>query len=134
MLSPWFDVDAAFAELNALLGSPLRASESGPTGFVREQDGTIVWTGDLPGLTRDDVSVSIDDGVLTVQATRRDAKAPEGFTPRYTERRAYTFTRTLRVSDAVDVDGITAQFEDGTLTLRLPTRPATQPRRIEVQR
>jgi HSP20 family protein len=145
MLVPWFDVDSAFAEMDAmarqidaLLGARgldgrhgLRTVDAPLSNTVRQDEDAWVYSADLPGLGKDDVQVSYDKGALTISA-RRAWKAPEGWSARYSERRAFDLSRTLSLPDTVDAEGITASFEHGTLTVRLPKRPAAQPRTITV--
>lgn len=145
MLVPWFDVDAAFAEMNslskqmdALLGNRgldgrhgLRSFER-PAGGLTETATSWLWTVDLPGLSRDNVQVTIENGALTISARREPNPPVEGATPRYLERRPYEVSQTISLPDTVDVDQISATFEHGVLTLQLPKRERPR-RQIEVQ-
>ena len=128
-----FDVDSAFAEMNALtrqmnhlLGN--RAID----GRSEDDGGDLVWTADLPGVPREDVKVTVENGRLTIDAKRAQA-ASEGRTVRYGERRGFEVHRTVELPETVDPEGIVASFEHGVLTLRLHRRSETRPRTIEVQ-
>jgi HSP20 family protein len=142
MFVPWFDVDAAVAEMNAvsrqmnaLLGQRdrhgLRSSDAQIDLGVREDDAGWVLTADLPGVAPDAVSVTYGDGALTVRAERKWAP-PEDATVRVAERRSFAVNRELRLPDLVDADQIAASFELGVLTVRLPKRPQARPRSVPV--
>lgn len=139
-----FDVDAAFAEMNALTRSMggfsargldgrhgLRSVDAVGTRFV-EQDGAWVWTADLPGIAPEGLNVTVENGVLTLEA-RRAETVPEGATIRYSERRAFELRRTVSLPDTVDVDGIAATLDNGVLTLKLPKKPESRPKTIEIK-
>jgi HSP20 family protein len=146
MLVPWFDVDDAFAEMNslakqmdALLGNRgldgrhgLRSFERPIAGLVETADAWS-WSIDLPGLRKDSVSVTIENGALVINAKREPTPPIEGATPRYLERRPYEVSHNISLPDTVDVDRISASFEHGVLTLQLPKREHARPRQIEVQ-
>jgi HSP20 family protein len=145
IMVPWFDVDAAVAEMNAvsrqvdaLLGTRGLDGRHGLGNVdtqvdlaVREEEDAWVLTADAPGVSADDVEVSFDGGALTVRA-RRQWALPEDVTVRHAERRSFTLDRSARLPDQIDTDGIEASFALGVLTVRLPKRPRAQPRSIPV--
>jgi len=144
MLVPWFDVDGVLAEVNALSRQildnrgldgrhGLRSAEDVlvGAGFV-DRDGAWVWTSDLPGVSKDDLKVTVENGVLTI-AAKRALTVPEGRTARHGERLPFDVRRSLALPESVDVDGIAASLDDGVLTLRLPKKPRAQPRSIQVR-
>lgn len=132
-----FDVDAALAEMNALS----RLAERGLDGrhglrpvdaqFI-EQDGGFVWTADLPGVSREDLKVTVENGVLTVEARRAETSV-DGRTARHRERRGFDVRRSVELPESVDTDGIAATIEHGVLTLKLPQKPETRPRTIAIK-
>lgn len=100
---------------------------------VREDDGSYYLDAELPGLGRENVDVTVKDGVLTVEAgneTDTDRSA-EGYHVR--ERRVGKFARSLSLPDNVDVDKITADIKNGVLTVTLPKTAAAQPKKIDIQ-
>ena len=86
---------------------------------------------DIPGVTRDRLNITLDDDRLTVEG-KIDHGRYDGLQPLYTEYNIGHFTRTFSVSQAIDRDGITADVQDGVLTLHLPVAAETKPRRIKV--
>jgi HSP20 family protein len=87
---------------------------------------------DLPGIDPESLDVTVDRGVLTVSA-RRAEEYTEGEKPFIRERVTGSYTRRLRLSDAVDADKIEASYTDGVLTVHVPVVEAAKPRRIEVR-
>ena len=127
-----FDVDSAFAEMNALTRQMNHLLGNRAIDGRSEDDGVLVWTADLPGVAREDVKVTVENGRLTIDA-KRVQTPPEGRTVRYGERRGFEVHRTVDLPESIDPEGIAATFEHGVLTLRLPRRPETRPRTIDVQ-
>ena len=100
---------------------------------VERAEGRFTITANLPGFAPDDISVTIDDGILTIQAGRRpeDAERTEGgFVVR--ERRAGVFRRSLRLPEEVDAGQSQSTSEHGVLTVTLPLAEARQPRQLKV--
>lgn len=87
----------------------------------------------LPGVKREEISISLEDSELEIQA-RRTGGVPANWRPVHLERPAPSAYR-LELSLGIDVDAerISAKLEDGILTLRLPVSEAAKPRRIAVQ-
>jgi HSP20 family protein len=101
-----------------------------PMDTVR-RDGEVVLRFDVPGVDQDKIDVTVDKGVLTVSATREEAKT-EGENPVVRERRFGSFTRRVRLSDNLDAEAIEASHHDGVLEIRIPVREEAKPRKITV--
>lgn len=99
-----------------------------------ERDGELVVRADLPGLTKDDVSVEVNDDGITIEGERRteqEENAP-GF---YRSERSYgKFYRLLPLPDGVDAENANASFRNGVLeiTMKAPKRTESKPRRLEI--
>lgn len=105
-----------------------------PSVNIRESADALAFEVELPGLKRDQVEVTCDNGVLTVRGERRDERK-EGQEGRYhlVERNYGSFSRSFQLPQNVDEDQIQASFEDGMLMVRVPKAAIPQPRRIEIQ-
>jgi HSP20 family protein len=101
-----------------------------PMDTVR-RDGEVVLRFDVPGVDQDKIDVTVDKGVLTVSATREEAKT-EGENPVVRERLFGSFTRRVRLSDNLDAEAIEASHHDGVLEVRIPVREEAKPRKITV--
>jgi HSP20 family protein len=107
----------------------------GPAGWTPPVD--LLETGDayvivaeLPGVAREDVSISLhDDGRLTVAGVRRERASQEYHR---VERGHGTFSRTFHLPIPVDADRITADLRDGVLTVTCPKAADTAGRRIHI--
>jgi HSP20 family protein len=98
---------------------------------VRGPEGLVVRV-DVPGVAADDLTLTLDDGVLTIGAERR-ATYGEDEKVLLHERFDGTLTRRLRVPDWVDGSRVSADHADGVLTVHLPLAERARPRTIEVQ-
>lgn len=86
---------------------------------------------DAPGVSREDLSIEIHAGTLTISGTRRPVDVT-GSSAQRIERGWGQWTRTLRLRDGLDADGIEATLTDGVLTVVIPVAESAKPRRIEV--
>jgi HSP20 family molecular chaperone IbpA len=87
---------------------------------------------EVPGVLKDAVDVKIENEVLSIEA-RIETANYNGLEPLYTEYSIGHFTRSFTLPWQVDQQNITAQLEDGVLTLTLNKRPESKPRRIAIQ-
>ena len=106
------------------------AAQALPMDTLR-RDNEVVLRFDVPGVDPEKIDVTVDHGVLSVSATREEAKA-EGDEQIVRERYYGSFTRRVRLSDNLDAEAIEASHGDGVLELRIPVREAAKPRKIEV--
>src|SRR5580692_8427257 len=106
------------------------ASTALPMDTVR-RDGELVLRFDVPGVDPEKIDITVDRGVLTVSATREEAKT-EGENPIVRERRFGSFTRRVRLSDNLNADAIEASNSEGVLEIRIPVLEEAKPRKITV--
>ncbi len=88
---------------------------------------------DLPGLSREDVTITYEDGNLKISGER--ALPQQETDPQYhrLERWQGRFFRRLRFGDGINPDGIEARFQDGVLQVHVPKVKERQPRRIKIK-
>lgn len=98
------------------------------TDLYDVEDGWVLEA-DLPGVTRDRLSIEIDQGVLTL---RGEAHTGRPGTLLHHEFSPVVYERRLRVGSRVNVDAIAADLSHGVLTLRLPKAEEAKPRKITV--
>ncbi len=99
---------------------------------VIEANDQLVVTADLPGFTKNQVSVSVEDHLLTIEAARDAADHAES-TVHVHERRLTDASRKFKVPSAYDTTQVDAKLEHGVLTLTLPKREEKKPHTIEVK-
>jgi HSP20 family protein len=134
MLTRW----NPFEEMQRLQDEAFRSfggqrQEWRPAVDIHEDEQAIKLMAELPGVRQEDVSVEIEDNVLTLTGERKleHEDKREGY---HRIERAYgAFSRSFVLPRTVDTQGIEAQMREGTLTVRLPKRAETQPRRIDVK-
>ena len=102
-----------------------------PSTDIFESDDVLTIVMEMPGVGREDVDVNVENGVLRVEG-RLDFSKYEGMQPVYTEYNIGHYRRSFSLSSKVDQDRISAQMQDGVLTLRLPKAEEAKPRRISV--
>lgn len=98
-----------------------------PAVEVGETDDEFIVTAELPGLTKKDVQVDFDDGILTIRGDKEEKKEEKENGKRYHlyERSYGSFQRSLTFPFA-DPEKISAEFADGILTIHLPKVPGTR--------
>jgi HSP20 family molecular chaperone IbpA len=115
--------------------SMLRGGVWAPQVEVFERGNNLVVRADLPGLSREDVDVEIDDDALIIRGQRHSdvEDEDEGF---YRSERSYgSFYRAIPLPDNVDASACNATFKDGVLEVTLPKPPqqASRARKIDVR-
>ena len=103
-----------------------------PVDVLREDD-SIVVRASLPGVKPEEIEVTVEDGLLTIQGqTGVEGEDGEGnYVVR--ERRVGKFHRAFRLSDAVDTSKAESHYEDGVLTVTFPKVEAKKAKRLEVK-
>jgi HSP20 family protein len=93
----------------------------------------LVLKAELPGLNREDVDVTIENGTLVLKGSKKfDAEVKEE-NYRRVERSYGTFHRSFTLPNTVDPSRVSAEFKNGVLTVRLPFREEAKPRTISVE-
>ena len=109
---------------------PTRAFLANADIFETEDALTVVL--EMPGVDRDNIDVSVENGLLTVEG-KINVNKYEGLQPLYSEYNIGPYRRSFRISNRVDQDKIRAEMRDGVITLVLPKAEEAKPRRIEVK-
>lgn len=114
----------------------LHHSESwAPAIDVYETATGYVITAEVPGLSRDQIDLQLEDARLTIRGARSDGRATGGDILHYhqVERGHGAFARTFEFAEKIDIERVTAEMADGVLTVSLPKVPPEPARRIEVR-
>ena len=98
---------------------------------ILETEEALTVVMEMPGVEKKDVDVSIENDVLRVEG-RIDLTKYNGMEPLYTEYNVGHFARAFTLSDKVDQHQITAQLDDGVLTLTLKKTKEAMPRKITI--
>jgi HSP20 family protein len=123
-------------EMNRLFGASPRNSFAvafNPAVDIAVEKDSVVVKADLPGLTKDDVSVTLQDNYLTIRGEKKQ-ETEQKETNYFLSERAYgSFARTIELPLAVDANKIEARFKDGVLQVTLPKTEEAKPKQIEVK-
>lgn len=125
--------------VNQVFRSPLARQHEGersvaPAIDVTETDGAYVVRAELPGIKKEDLDVTINDGVLTINAeSRYQRDETEGSRVIRQERRYGKYVRSMRLGGDVDESAVSADYSDGILTLTLPKSEEVKPKKIDVK-
>ena len=115
-----------------------------PNVDVTENKDSYVLDMDLPGRTENDVSLELNEGVLTISSVKTETKAiedksdkeekAEAEKPQFLlrERRRSDFRRSFTLPKDIDAEAVTAGFKNGVLTVKIPRKAEAAPRKIQI--
>jgi len=117
-------------ELDRLFESPLTGWL--PALDAHEDKESFTVQVELPGFKREDIQVSLQDGVLTISGERKEEKVSKETEVHRQERYYGKFARALTLPTAVAADKVKAAYKDGVLTVTLPKAEEAKPKQIDV--
>jgi HSP20 family protein len=130
--NPLREMDDLFHSLRRGFGRGLPAEVDkelanwAPAVDISEKDTEFLIKGELPGVKREDVDISVDNGVLTLSGERRFEKEDKGEKHHRVERSYGSFSRSFALPENVAVEQIAADYQDGVVTVHLPKVAKTQ--------
>ena len=122
-----------FRELDRLTDSMLDAIRQPavmPMDCYR-QDGAYYAQFDLPGVDADSIDVTVEQNVLTVKAERK-SPIDDAAETIVSERPHGSITRRVHLGDSLDIDNMSADYDAGVLTIRIPVAEEAKPRKVLV--
>lgn len=124
-------------EVERLFAFPLLAANGTapwvPALDVYEEKDNYVVQVELPGVNKEDVKLSLEQGTLTITGERKREPKQEGAELYHAERFQGRFQRTINLPETIAADKVTAQYKDGVLTVTLPKHEAAKPRQIDIK-
>lgn len=103
-----------------------------PLADITEDDREYVIKAELPELKREDVKVTVENGVLTISGERKFEKEEKKKKYHRVERGYGSFVRTFALPEDADAEKVKAQFKQGILEVHLPKNEKAKPKQIEV--
>lgn len=103
-----------------------------PSVDIFEDKDRLILEAELPGMSREDFDISVENNVITLKGERKFEKKTTGDNYHRVERSYGAFTRSFTLPQTVTAEGATADFENGILRVSLPKREETKARRIEI--
>jgi len=141
--NPFRELEEMSERLNRIFGRPDATHSNGkemlmvadwiPLVDISETDGEFEIRAELPEVRKEDLKVTLEDGVLTLQGERRQEHEERGRKIHRSERPYGRFVRSFSIPDVVDDTKMRAEFKNGVLYLRLPKSEKAKPRAIEVK-
>ena len=141
--SNWSDLDDVSNRLSrffdeSLFNAPMR--ESGrwiPPVSVSETSDELLLTAELPGMTEEDISIDLENNVLTISGQKNEIREEGGDEERryhVYERHFGSFNRSFTLPRTVDPSDIRATFDNGILTVKMPKVAEAKGRKIEISK
>ncbi len=135
--SPLRDMEDLFATLRR---TPGRSSAGNaladwePAVDISETATEYLVKAELPGVAKDDVKLSVENGMLTLSGERRFEKSADKDAKQHRVERYYgTYSRSFSLPDDVQAEQISADYKDGVLSVHLPKAEAKKSRKVEVR-
>lgn len=104
-----------------------------PTVDVAETPDEIVLEAELPGMKRDDIDIQLNGDTLTLRGERKFEQSQRGEQYHRIERQYGAWQRSFQIEVPIDAQKVSANYEHGVLTVRLPKAESLKPRQIEIQ-
>ena len=103
-----------------------------PAVDIREEENRYLLSADIPGVERENIEITLEDGVLTLKGERTGESGTNGKQYRRKERVHGTFMRQFTLPETVDTQNISATVKDGVLDVVIPKQAKLQPTRITI--
>ncbi len=111
----------------------LAVADWSPEVDISEDDQGYLLKADLPEMKKDDVRVTLEDGILSVSGERKGLKEDQKKKFHRIERSFGTFRRSFTLPEDADSTKVTAEFRDGVLKVHLPTTPVAKSKATQVK-
>lgn len=136
---PMRDMAALQSDMNRLFSTFFEQPSGGgnmrrwvPAMDLAEHEDHFELTADLPGIEPDDVEIEVEDRVLTVRGERKHEQREEKAGMLRVERATGAFHRALTLPEGVNADEVSASFDKGVLTVRIPKPEERKPHRVQI--
>ncbi len=138
--NPWREIEDMFDRYDRAVGLPrigtqevMTSGDWSPRVDIVENDNEFLIKAEIPEVKKEDVKVSVDNGVLTLKGERKQEKEEKGKKFHRVERYYGSFTRSFTLPENVDESKIKATFKDGMLNLQVPKTEKAKPKAIDVK-
>ncbi len=112
---------------------PLRSRGFDPVIDVKENEKDFIIHAELPGLSKDDFKLTVEDNSLALEGEKKVEKEEKSDNLYRTERSYGAFKRVFRLTDSVDSKKIAADYTNGILSITVPKTEKAKPKQIEVK-
>jgi len=108
-------------------------SSAFPAFDIAEYENESVVMAELPGIKKEDLKITVENGWLTVSGERKPYEIPQNARVLLNEMRVREFNRSLELPHEVEANNISAELENGILRIHLPKSQTARPRTIEIK-
>ncbi len=140
---PFRELEEVSDRLNRMFARPVASRTEGketmivadwtPSVDISETEQEYQIKAEIPDVKKEDVKVTVEDGVLTIQGERKHEKEEKGKKYHRIERSYGSFVRTFSLPDVIEEEKVKADFKDGVLNLHLPKSEKAKPKAIDVK-
>lgn len=137
---PWREIEDMVERYTRAVGQPRAGNQEviatgdwAPRADIIETDKAFVIKAEIPDVNKEDVKVTVDNGILTIRGERKQETEEKGKKFHRIERHFGIFTRSFTLPDNVDENNIKATFKDGMLNLQINKTEEVKPKAIEVK-
>lgn len=137
---PWREIDDMFHRYTRAVGLPRTGSQASlapgdwsPQVDIAETEKEFVIKAEIPEVKKEDVKVTVENGILTIRGERKQEKEEKGKKFHRIERNYGSFTRSFTLPENVDAANIKAAFKDGMLDLHICKIAEAKPKSIDVK-
>jgi len=139
---PFRELNAAQDRMNRLLGDVYRAADDDvmrrgawapPVDIYDSGNHELVIKAELPDMNKDDIDISVENNTLTLRGEKKMDGAIKEECCHRIERTYGAFSRSFSLPATVDTSKVSADYRNGVLTIKLPTREEAKPKQIQVQ-
>ena len=133
--NPIHEMDELFHNrlASVLGGERVQSVAWSPVVDIEETELNYLIRAELPGLSKEKVNVTVEDGVLTLSGERDLERKVEGKTFHHIERSHGTFTRSFTLPENAEAESVSANYKDGLLEIRVAKSEEALPKSIEVR-
>lgn len=104
-----------------------------PAMDVEEDENKITVRTELPGIPKDEVHITLEDGVLTINGEKKSDREVKEKDYHLVERTFGSFHRSVSLPPTVDAEKADAKFDDGVLVIEIPKSESAKPRKVEIK-
>lgn len=132
-MKPLFDFDRTSNDLFSDTSRQFSHGAEFPAVDIVEREHAYDLIAELPGVKREDIKISVENGTLSLRGERNHHGFPEGTKVLLQETNTKPFERLFQLSEEIDLNGISAEMKDGMLKIQLPKSEQSIAKEIRIQ-
>ena len=132
-LRPWGAPTELRQRLDELFGARLPEGRFAPAVDVTESENEYQVRADVPGIKKQDLTIEVQDGQLTIRGERKSEREEKNEKARRLERTYGAFSRSFTLPADADTSKVSASFHDGVLAIKIAKVPEAKPRQVAIK-